>query len=252
MRRVAFVAPLVVLFLLALLPLDVVAQKMPERSLVRRGNRAYDREKYDKSVYLYNRALEADPASFEAKYDLASALFRTERYDKAEQTLKSIAPDSTRSEIDRADAAYNLGNTQFAQQKYKEALASYREAMRLNPADTAAKYNYAYTKLMLQQQQQQQQQNDQNNQEQQDKQDGQNDQNQQDNQNQQNDQQQKPSEGDEQKEDRSDEQSAPREGEISPQEQQAMLDAIQAQEDKTQEKLKEKARGVLLRGTKNW
>ena len=251
MRRVAFIAPLAVLFFIALLPFDVCAQQMPERSLVRRGNRSYDREKYEKSVGLYGRALEADPANFEAKYDLASALFRTERYDKAEQTLKSIAPDSTRSEIDRADAAYNLGNTQFAQQKYKEALASYREAMRLNPADTAAKYNYAYTKLLLQQQQQQQQQqNDQNNQEQQDKQDGQNDQNQQDNQNQQNDQQ-KPSDGDEQKKDGS-EQSAPREGEISPQEQQAMLDAIQAQEDKTQEKLKEKVRGVLIRGAKNW
>ena len=248
MRRVAFVAPLAVLFFIALLPFDVCAQQMPERSLVRRGNRSYDREKYEKSVDLYGRALEADPANFEAKYDLASALFRTERYDKAEQTLKSIAPDSTRSEIDRADAAYNLGNTQFAQQKYKEALASYREAMRLNPADTAAKYNYAYTKLLLQQQQQQ---NDQNNQEQQDKQDGQNGQNKQQNQDQQNDQQQKPSDGDEQKKDSS-EQSAPREGEISPQEQQAMLDAIQAQEDKTQEKLKEKVRGVLIRGAKNW
>lgn len=30
-----------------------------------------------------------------------------------------------------------------------------------------------------------------------------------------------------------------------------MLDAIQAQEDKTQEKLKEKA-GVAVRGNKNW
>ena len=35
------------------------------------------------------------------------------------------------------------------------------------------------------------------------------------------------------------------------QEQQQMLDAIQAQEDKTQEKLKEK-QGVVVRGKKNW
>ena len=31
-----------------------------------------------------------------------------------------------------------------------------------------------------------------------------------------------------------------------------MLDAIQAQEDKTQDKLKEKARGMVIRGRKNW
>ncbi len=244
MRRDLNIAALVVV-LFALLPLDVVAQKMPERSLVRRGNRLYGREKYEKSVDCYQRALEANPASFEAKYDLASALFRTERYDKAEQTLKSIAPDSTRSEIDRADAAYNLGNTQFAQQKYKEALASYREAMRLNPADTAAKYNYAYTKLLLQQQQQQQQQdNKDNNNKDKEQQNG--EQQQQDSSDDQ--QQQQPQDGDEQQQ----QPQQPREGEISSQEQQAMLDAIQAQEDKTQEKLKEKARGVLLRGAKNW
>ena len=40
-------------------------------------------------------------------------------------------------------------------------------------------------------------------------------------------------------------------GGISPQEQEAMLDAIQAQEDKTQEKVKEK-QGVIVRGSKNW
>ena len=37
----------------------------------------------------------------------------------------------------------------------------------------------------------------------------------------------------------------------SPQEQEQMLDAIQAQEDRTQDKLKEK-QGVVVRGTKNW
>ena len=43
----------------------------------------------------------------------------------------------------------------------------------------------------------------------------------------------------------------PRENGISLEEQERMLDAIQAQEDKTQEKLKEKA-GVAVRGNKNW
>ena len=38
---------------------------------------------------------------------------------------------------------------------------------------------------------------------------------------------------------------------ISPQEQEQMLDAIQAQEDRTQDKLKEK-QGVVVRGSKNW
>lgn len=43
----------------------------------------------------------------------------------------------------------------------------------------------------------------------------------------------------------------PERKELSP-EQQRMLDAMQAQEDKTQEKLKEQKRGVIIPGKKNW
>ena len=51
--------------------------------------------------------------------------------------------------------------------------------------------------------------------------------------------------------DKGDQQGQPTPSGISPQEQQQMLDAIQAQEDRTQDKLKEK-QGVVVRGTKNW
>lgn len=239
---------------------EAAAQKMPERRLVRKGNRQFGRERYDKSIESYTRALEAAPTSFEAAYDLANAMFRAERYDTAEQTLKGIVADSTRSDIDRSEAVYNLGNTQFAQQKLKEALASYRAAMRLNPDDKEAKYNYAYTKHLLQQQEQQQQ-NDRNKD---DQNQDQNEDNQQNQQNGQDDKQQDGSQNDPQQGDGDQNRQQGDEGDrnegegqpqsqsgISEQEREAMLEAIQAQEDKTQDKLKEKT-GVLVRGRKNW
>lgn len=248
----------VIAILVALCSAEVAsAQKMPERHLVRKGNRQYERGEIEKSIENYNRALAIDPTSFEAAYDLGSALFRAERYDKAEQTLMKVAADSLRTNTDRADAAFNLGNNYFAQKKYQEALDCYRKAMRLNPDDKDAKYNYAYTKLLMQAQQNQDQQNqDQQNQNQ----DQQQNQNQQDQQN--SDQNQDKEQGDQQEQqgenqpqeqqgDQQEGESQPREGAISPQEQAAMLDAIQAQEDKTQEKLKEK-KGILIRGRKNW
>ncbi|MBR0339895.1 MAG: tetratricopeptide repeat protein [Alistipes sp.] len=228
---------------------------MKERGWVRRGNRQYAKEKIERSIESYQEALRHDPSSFEAKYDLASALYRAERYEKAEQTLLSIVNDERRSEKERGEVSYNLGNTQFAQKKYKEALSSYRRAMRCNPNDEDAKFNYAFTKRLLQQQEQQQQQNqnqDQNqqNQEQnQDKQDGQNDQNQDkgdENKDNQNQQQPQDQQGKDDQQGGEQPQSA-----ISPEQQEALLQAIQAEEDKTQDKLKEKA-GVLIRGGKNW
>ena len=173
---------------------EVSAQQMKERGLVRSGNREFKREQFEKSVDSYQRALQHDSTCFEAKYDLASALYRTERYEKAEKTLQAIVGDSTRTELERGEVAYNLGNAQFAQKKYKEALSSYRQAMRCNPADEDAKFNYAFTKRLIQQQEQQQQQQQQNqDQQNQDNKDQNQDQNQQ-NQNQQNqqDQQQQP------------------------------------------------------------
>lgn len=263
--RTRFYIGIAMLALAALAPFaEAAAQKMPERRLVRKGNRQFGRERYDKSIDSYTRALEAAPTSFEAAYDLANAMFRAERYDTAEQTLKGIVADSTRSDIDRSEAVYNLGNTQFAQQKLKEALASYRAAMRLNPDDQEAKYNYAYTKHLLQQQEQQEQQQQNDDQNKDDQNQDQNKDNQQNQQNGQDDKQQEGSQNDPQQGDGDRNQQQGDEGDrnegegqpqpqsgISEQEREAMLEAIQAQEDKTQDKLKEKT-GVLVRGRKNW
>ena len=226
---------------------EVSAQQMKERGLVRSGNREFKREHFEKSVDSYQRALQHDSTCFEAKYDLASALYRTERYDKAEKTLLSIVSDSTRTELERGEVAYNLGNTQFAQQKYKEALSSYRQAMRCNPNDEDAKFNYAFTKRLIQQQEQQQQQQNQDQNQDQNK---DNKDNQQDNQNQQNEQNQQQPQNEEGTDEQQDGGQRP-EGAMTPEQQEALLQAIQAEEDKTQDKLKEKA-AVLIRGNKNW
>ena len=244
MRAIAkYLAIVVLLFVCG----EVSAQQMKERGLVRSGNRQFRREHFEKSVDSYQRALQHDSTCFEAKYDLASALYRTERYDKAEKTLLSIVGDSTRTEKERGEVAYNLGNTQFAQQKYKEALSSYRQAMRCNPNDEDAKFNYAFTKRLIQQQEQQQQQQNQDQNQDQNK---DNKDNQQDNQNQQNEQNQQQPQNQEGKDEQQQGGQRP-EGAMTPEQQEALLQAIQAEEDKTQDKLKEKA-GVLIRGNKNW
>lgn len=250
--------------------LGASAQNMPERSEVRRGNRQYNKGNYEKSIERYERALGAAPESFEAIYNLGNALYKAERFDKAEQTMRKAAADSLRADGERAEAFYNLGNAQFKQQKYKEALESYKQSLRLNPDDQEAKYNYAYTKRLLDENKDgggggnddQNQDKDQNQDQQQqgggeDKQDKQDGDRQQDGQEQQGDDQEQ--QGDQQnppqpdKGDEGDEQGEPQPvpAGISPQEQEQMLDAIQAQEDRTQDKLKEK-QGVVVRGKKNW
>ena len=239
------------------------AQNMPERGLVRKGNRQFANQRYEQSADSYQQALVYDSTSFAAKYNLGSAMFRTERYDRAEQLLSDVVADSLQSDADRAEAYFNLGNAQFAQQKLQEALQSYRRSLTLNPDDLEAKYNYAYTKKLIEQQQQQQNQdqnqdqNNQDNQDNQENQENQNDQNQNQNQDQQDNNQNQDNKDNQNNPDNQNQnqdkqgQQPPRSG-MSEQQQQQLLNAIQAQEDKTQEKLDEKAKGVIIKGRKNW
>ena len=138
-----------ILLVLALLAVDAAAQQYPERRQVRKGNRAYEKGNYQDAAGRYMRALGADPSSFEAQYNLGNALHRQEMYDQAAQVQQQAAADSLAAPVDRAQAFYNLGNTQFRQQKYAEALESYKNSLRLNPDDPQAKFNYAYTKKLL-------------------------------------------------------------------------------------------------------
>lgn len=246
-----------------------VAQHLPERGLVRKGNKLFNKGEYAESVTRYDEALRHAPTSFEAGYNLSNALYKGEKYEEAEKRMTQVLADTLLSDADRAEAFYNLGNSQFQQKKYKEALQSYRQSLLCNPSDQEAKYNYAYTKRLLDDQQQnggggdnndQQQQNkDQQNQNGQDQQkEGQNkdkDQQQGDKQQQKGDQQpqkQNPDEGNQPPKEEQQGEGQPAEAGISPQEQQQMLDAIQAQEDKTQDKLKEKRKGILIPSKKNW
>ena len=264
------------------------AQKMPERGLVRKGNRLFDKERYTQSADAYQHALNHDSTSFEARYNLGNTMIRRAMADttayadpqssaakmsqgfisQAEGLLQAAAADSLRTADERADAYYNLGNSQFIQQKLQEALKSYRQSLVLRPDDMEAKYNYALTKKLLEQQQQQQQDqqnNDQNQDQQQDEnqnqdqnQQGNNDQNQNQDKNDQSDNKQDKNEdqqggGDnEQKEQPQQPQGQKPKSGMSEEQQQQLLNAIQAQEDKTQEKLDEKKKGIIIRGKKNW
>ena len=264
------------------------AQKMPERGLVRKGNRLFDKERYTQSADAYQHALNHDSTSSEARYNLGNTMIRRAMADttayadpqssaakmsqgfisQAEGLLQAAAADSLRTADERADAYYNLGNSQFIQQKLQEALKSYRQSLVLRPDDMEAKYNYALTKKLLEQQQQQQQDqqnNDQNQDQQQDEnqnqdqnQQGDNDQNQNQDKNDQSDNKQDKNEdqqggGDnEQKEQPQQPQGQKPKSGMSEEQQQQLLNAIQAQEDKTQEKLDEKKKGIIIRGKKNW
>lgn len=257
------------------------AQYLRERGLVREGNRNFSKNNYHTSFNRYNSALEHDPTNYEALYNRANAHHQLRRTTPEDSTLlaehtyrlyEDIAADTLLTVEQRAEVLRNLGESLFTDEKYEAALNAFRESLRLNPDDKETKYDYVLTKRIVDQKRQQQQQNQDNNQNQDNQQ--QNDNNQQNNQNQnnnqqsQNDQQQNqnnPNDDEQQGEDEEQENGGDEgdneppqesEGEGAPQQlnsdKERMLDAIQAEEDKTQDKLKDKKKALVIPGKKNW
>ena len=242
------------IFLLTAGLADVSAQV--DKREVRRGNRDFKKENFKEAELDYFRGLAKDSLSFAANYNMANTLYRQENYDQALKHLEKIAEMAADSPA-AADYYYNLGNVAMAKEDYQKAVDAYKQSLLRNPADLEAKENYIYAKEKLKQQQNQdqqqqnqdkdQQQQDQQNQDQQDQQDQQNQDDKKDDQN----KDQNQDKNDQEKNDQNQQGQQPK---ISPQAAQQMLQAIQAKEKETQDKVnKEKAAALSSRKKeKNW
>ena len=232
------------------------AQMLPaqtDKSEVRKGNREYRKGEFKEAEIDYRRALVKDSLSFAANYNLACDLYRQEQYDEAGNYMKKIA-DQAAASARESDYYYNLGDIALAKQDYKGAVDAFEKALLLNPGDLDAKENYVYAKMMLQNQQNQDNQDNQNQDQNQD-QDDQN-QNQDQKQNDQNQDQKQNDQNQDQRNDQDRQNQSPQQqdAKISPQAAQQMLQAIQAREKETQDKVnREKAAAMKSRQKeKNW
>lgn len=158
-----------------------------ERNFIRKGNELFANKQYADAEIEYSKALQANPASAIAAYNMGLSLAMQaepndstgiiQRADSLFNFAASVSNDKTLKSM----AYYNMGNLAYNNQRYDKAIEDYKNALRAVPTDEDARYNLRMAQLKQQQQQQQQQNQDQN----QDQ-----DKNQQDQQNQNQDQQQ--------------------------------------------------------------
>lgn len=264
-----YISTVVVLVMMLFVGADSLsAQYHKERKLVREGNSSFEKNNYNTSYNRYNEALEHDATNYEALYNRANAYHHLRRTNPQDSTLtaettfrqyEAIAADTLLTKGQRAEVLRNLGESLFSEEKYEAALNAFRESLLLNPDDKETKYDYVLTKRIVDQKRQQPQQNNnqqdqqQNQNQNQDQQQNQGDNNQeQQPENEEQDPEQQPQQPEnEQGEDEQGEGEQPQPKELNP-DQERMLNAIQAEEDKTQEKLKEGEKALLIPGKKNW
>lgn len=215
--------------------------------LLRNGDRLYGLGKWNDAEIEYRKAKQ-NQSDLTSNYNLGNTLMHQDRASEAIETYKNAA-ESKGTDAQKADAYYNLGNAYFNEKKYNESIEAYKNALKLQPKDLQSKENLAIAKKQLkiqqQQQQKQQQSQDQKDQQQQNKDTSENGSNQesQDKSNQQKDQ-------DQLQNNENNGAQQPQKQEMSKEKAEKLLQIMDSEEKKVQEKLR---RGnPAQKSRKNW
>ena len=133
-----------------------------EKTEIREGNKEFEKDNYADAEANYKKALEKKDNMPQAVFNLGDAVYKQKRYDEAIKQFQISAlnnPDSNvkaqayhnigNAYLEQARAYHNLAKSDSAQEKLQEAIKSYKESLKINPADKDTKYNLAYANAMI-------------------------------------------------------------------------------------------------------
>jgi Ca-activated chloride channel family protein len=218
----------------------------------------------------YRKAISKKPSNVNGTYNFGNAYYKSGLFDEAlSRHIEAAETATTKKEKHRA--FHNIGNAFMKQNLCKEAVEAFKNALRNDPADEETRYNFAIAKECAEQQGQgdddkseDENKDDKKEDENKDKEDKDKGDDQEDNKDQKGDDEQKDQEGDDKEDDKGNpdgekdnkdqnknQQQQP--GKLSPQQVKNLLEAMNNQEKKVQEKINaKKAKGPKVRAEKDW
>ena len=212
-----------------------LAQEKTDRDYLRSGNKLYNDSLFIKAEVDYRKALELNPKSTDAMFNLANALLMQQKAKEAMEQYESVSKIEKDKEK-LAQIYHNMGVILQSSKQLPQCIEAYKESLRNNPKDDETRYNLALAQKLLKDQQQDQQNQDQQQQQQkeqkEDKQEQNQDQQEQDQKEQQQNQQQ---------------QQQQNKSEMSKENAQQLLNAIMQDEKNVQDKVKKQ---LQIRGKK--
>ena len=212
------------------------AQEKTDRDYLRSGNKLYNDSLFIKAEVDYRKALELNPKSTDAMFNLANALLMQQKAKEAMEQYESVSKIEKDKEK-LAQIYHNMGVILQSSKQLPQCIEAYKESLRNNPKDNETRYNLALAQKQLKDQQQNQQNQDQQQQQQEQKEDKQ-DQNK-DQQEQNQDQQQQP-------------QQQQNKNEMSKENAQQLLNAVMQDEKNVQDKVKKQIQIQGKKLEKDW
>lgn len=114
-----------------------------------KASHAYKTHFYSEAINYYNELLtKYEPNSDEIKLNLAHSYYKAQNYNEAAKIYTEL---SLGSELTlRSTALCQLGIIQHRNKRYKLALFYFKEAIRINPENKIAVFNYEFLKVSIQ------------------------------------------------------------------------------------------------------
>lgn len=158
------------MYILAYFFLGLIAVKAQEslNTLIFRGNRSFDKQKYGEATSTFSEAVKKNEKDFGAHYNLGNSLYKIKKYDEAIAEYQK-AQKNTNNKDEKAASYYNEGNAHLQNGDGEKAVNAYKNALKFDPDNEAILKNLQIAKKKQKQKdnkqnQQNQQQNQQNNQ----------------------------------------------------------------------------------------
>lgn len=133
------------------------AQKT-ERDYLRSGNKLYNDSLFIKAEIDYRKALEINPKSTDAMFNLGNSLLMQQKAKEAMEQFES-ASKVEKDKDKLAQIYHNMGVILQSSKQYPQCIEAYKESLRNNPKDDETRYNLALAQKLLKDQQQNQDKN---------------------------------------------------------------------------------------------
>ncbi|MDI9256024.1 MULTISPECIES: tetratricopeptide repeat protein [Flavobacterium] len=135
-------------YTLILLSFWAQAQKKEKDKNLPQGNEAFAEKKYAEAEAEYRISESKNPKKSIASYNLGNAVYRQNQATEAKYHFATAAKNA-KTKQEKHRAFHNLGNTLMKDKDYANAVEAYKNALRNNPADEETRYNFALAKKFL-------------------------------------------------------------------------------------------------------
>ena len=132
----------------SLILISFVANAQEKDGNLPKGNEAFAQKKYADAEADFRISQSKNTKKSISSYNLGNSIYRQNQAGESKyQFAKAIKTAKTRPE--KQTAFHNLGNALMQEKDYSNAVEAYKNALRNNPSDEETRYNYALAKEYL-------------------------------------------------------------------------------------------------------